>query len=81
MVLPYYDQLAVVPTTLNHPAAGHWERVEDWPKTFPLNPTYTLALQAPSATSAYYASLPNAQATYYWAVSILPDPVSPEAHR
>lgn len=68
MTLPYHDYLALVPSTLNNPGAGHWEKIEDWPKTFQLNPTYNFAIQTPAA-SPYYASLPNAQSTYYWPVS------------
>jgi hypothetical protein len=70
MVLPYYDYLSLTHSTRNDPAAGHWERMEDWPKTLTYMPTYELVLQAPAATQAYYATLPNSQASYYWAVSI-----------
>ena len=69
MVLPYYDYLSLTHSTRNDPGAGHWERVEDWPKTHMYTPTYELVLQAPATSQAYYANLPNSQATYYWSVS------------
>lgn len=79
MVLPYYDYLSLTHSTRNDPAAGHWERPEDWPKTFTYTTTYDVALQAPAATQTYYATLPNSQSTYYWGVSIS-DLVSSEPH-
>jgi hypothetical protein len=79
MVLPFYDYLSLTHSNRNDPAAGHWERIEDLPRTFTYRPAYELVLQAPAATQAYYANLPNPQASYYWPVSCCAS-ISSEPH-